>query len=124
MLGLSKAISDTLQHHYPISIFVKNNSLSFFGSHSWKRKKKFELRTDLVGKLLNWFYQNTFVLLSDAWHFFNSLNIISLLLAMYFVPKSIIAILIFYSVRTLTFHIFYTYILITKNKNNKKTINK
>lgn len=117
--GFSKSISDTLQFHYSSSIFSESGSMSFFGVDSWKRKykngdvaqgEKFPLSTSL------------FVFLTDGWHCTNTIQIFSQLAGFYIALNLNItpSIAIYYClgywiIRTIVFHIFFTYLLKSKN---------
>lgn len=79
IFGLSKAIKDTLQHHYSQSIFTGLDARFWNPSESWKNKyADFD-----TGSRQPAFPGSTSLLVSltDAWHLFDLLSIIGLLLA-------------------------------------------
>ena len=117
--GLSKAVSDKLQFHYSTSVFNSSNPMSFFGVDSWKRKYKngeksegeaFPLSTSLL------------VFITDGLHFSNFIQIFSQLTGLYIALNLSLnpALAIYYcvgywTIRTAVFHVFFTYILKSKN---------
>jgi hypothetical protein len=103
--GISKAIMDTIQFHFEKSHFKGewfNPSISWNNKYTWSSNK-----------IISWLIQNTLVFITDAWHFFGMIQRVSLFSILFFhitwwwVP-------ILYSIFALTFHIFFTYILIKK----------
>ena len=117
--GISKAIMDTLQFHFDQSIFRKlgswwNPLISWVNKYRWFQGNK----------ILTWLISNPFVLLTDAWHFFQSLYSISFAAAFLVsgIYYPIFVAVIVYIANRLVFHIFYTYLFKhgkTKNAKNK-----
>ena len=62
--AFSKAVSDTIQHHWPSSIFSKFDKQSFWGVESWVRKYAYKG----IWKLL---FSTVLVAFTDAWHLGN-----------------------------------------------------
>ena len=105
--GVSKAIMDTLQFHFYKSIF-KDKGSWWDASISWKNKYEWFPNS----KILTWLISNPFVLITDAWHFFQFIYSIGfalsfLLIGMY-LPVWVF--LIGYILNRMVFHLFYTYI--------------
>lgn len=63
--AISKAVSDTLQHRYEASIFIRFNRQFWDPNRSWQNKWK-------DNPQMKWSLRSTlFVFLTDAWHLFN-----------------------------------------------------
>lgn len=116
--GIFKAIIDTLQFHFETSIFKNFNQKWWNPSISWKNKWKNgdpKQGERFLGS------STIFVSLTDAWHFFQHLLIFCLILSIVTYSKlsclRIIDFLIFYTVFTVTFEIFFSKVF---RKNIKK----
>lgn len=110
LAGVSKAIADTLAHHFETSVF-KNYSRSFFDpSISWLNKY---IDHDF-SKGIN---KKVFQPFSDAWHVVNSIEICCLIAAI-FIPHGNLYGFIGYVVAgiiyNLVFNLFYNKILLSK----------
>jgi hypothetical protein len=111
---MSKAICDMLSDHYSISIF-KNFSVFFWDKNfSWRNKYKDE--TPYQEKF---FGSTTFLVwLTDGWHLFDFIRIVSSLLAIvFYVPYFdyfLADLAILWVVYFLAFSFFYDYILLIK----------
>jgi hypothetical protein len=118
LLGVSKAVADTVQHFdiWSQSIFSTTLETSFWGpkDHTWIRKDK-------NNKILNWLYHFPLVWITDIWHFANMIGAMSFVLLFgsihYNQINIIVIILLFYISRTIGFNLFYHLIL---KKNEKK----
>ena len=78
--GCCKSIMDTLMFHYEQSIFYKLNYK--YGSWlnpqvSWNNKYTWFPNS----KILTWLFSNPFVFVTDAWHFFQMILLISISIA-------------------------------------------
>lgn len=83
LAGLSKAVMDTLVHHYDKSIFNGLNLLWWNPKHSWKSKYK-----DYTPTLGPRFLGSTtvFVFATDAWHLFQMIFLMSFTLSIFMIP--------------------------------------
>ena len=114
LAGIFNSCMDTLKTHYSVSIFSKwknqdwvNPSLSWV--NKWKPKTKFG--DFIMSTVLVW--------MTDFWHLCKFLMLWSIMFAIVFYVPLInwwADILIFYCAFTIIFEIFYSKILILKNK--------
>jgi hypothetical protein len=125
LVGLCKAVSDTLYHHYYNSIFNTRIFNSSFWNPEFSYLNKYKNRVIDNGEAFT-FSTTYLVFLTDAWHLFNAIQdtaIMLLLLTVSFFNISFInAFLIMFLYKLVnrgTFHIFYTHILIIKNNETK-----
>lgn len=118
LLGISKAIADTVQHIdiWSQSIFSAALETSFWGpkDKTWKRK-------DHKNKIINWLLHYPLVWVTDVWHCANTVNsfsIILLLVSVYYTDIHLLIIIsLFYTINSISFNLFYHLIL---KKNAKK----
>ena len=80
--GCCKAIMDTLEHHWHVSVFSKLNQFSFlgrfFGEEAWRNKYINGLQSAGRKKWkILWTEFNKPVQVCDGWHFFNMLRVIA-----------------------------------------------
>lgn len=74
-----KAVRDTVQFHYGVSIFRRCKNIQFWNPDiSWKNKYK----EGEIGKPRFWGSTTIFVWLTDAWHLFDFLGILFMFIAM------------------------------------------
>ncbi len=118
--GLSKAVKDTIEHHYLISIFQKLNPKFWNHDLSWVNKYK---DGDVLKGSAFWGSTTIFVFLTDAWHLFDTIGALSwqlvlsfwmylaLGLSTWYIILLVIAIKVVYN---LAFHFPYTYWFIVK----------
>lgn len=112
IIGFCKAISDTLMTHYSGSVFCLEEDNGFFGKNSWVRKyKNFD-----PSQGERFFLSSTFlVFLTDGWHLSNAVQMAAFMNALYIginwklEINSLEALFMFWSIRTMSFHFFYTY---------------
>lgn len=108
--ALSKAVKDTLNFHYGNSIFSKLQLEQWWNpSISWVNKYK--SAQDLRPKF--WGSTTIFVMITDAWHLFDFLQLVSFLLAIIFYSKMIyfvVDFVIFYIIFCCIFELFYSLI--------------
>ena len=115
LFGVSKAISDTVQHFdiWSSSVFAKALESSF-----WGPKDKTWIRKDNTNKIINWLLHYPLVFVTDIWHFSNmitSLSYLPVFVSIYYTQSHIFIILsLFYITRSLIFNLFYHLILKTK----------
>ncbi len=122
--GVSNAIKDTVDHHYPISIFKNFNPKFWSRELSWRNKYKDG--DPLQGEAF-WGSTTYFVVLTDAWHLFDAIEALSWQLVVSFwtclalgiscwwIPLLVLGIKLVYNS---AFHFPYTYWFITE-KNRK-----
>lgn len=108
--AISKAIQDKLQFHFKKSVFRKAKPLTWWNAElSWENKYKWFPNS----KILTWLFSNPLVALTDAWHFFGLLRDFSI-----FICISVISenwwILLGYPIYRGVFHIFFTWILMSR----------
>jgi len=113
LAGLFNAAMDILKNKYHNSIFKKYKNKQWIDpTISWKNKWKNE--NPIYGN--KFFLSSTlFVFITDLWHLFKTLMIISICLSIVFynpIFKWYIDVFIFYLGFTLTFELFYSKILI------------
>lgn len=114
--GIFKAVMDKLQFHYFDSVF-KNLKSSFWNPKvSWINKYKDndpELGEKFPGS------STIFVWATDAWHLFQSINIILLMLAIVFYESftgyKILDFIIYRIAYSFTFELFFKFIFSKKN---------
>jgi hypothetical protein len=136
--GICKAVSDTLAHHYADSVFTDTTSSkllnnSFFSfinrklfptTHhiSWwdnrdSHQRKWKNGVKANGEEFK-FSSTALVRLTDGWHFFNSLQIMFVMLAIvsYNSPahliENVVAFCAYYAAFTLNFEFFYSRVLV------------
>mgnify|MGYP003435395115 FL=1 len=110
--GIAKAVQDTLDFHYWKSIFSKSKYHNWLNpNESWENKYKWFPNS----KILTWLFSNPLVLFTDAWHTFGFIRNFSIFSTIPIISGNYFLFLL-YPVFTLTFHIFFTYILINKTK--------
>ena len=120
LLGISKAAADIVQHIdlWNTSIFSSALENSFWGS-----KDKTWVRKDHPNKVINWLYHYPLVWITDVWHFANMINslvLYPLFVCFHYLQMHIFIMLVLvYSIRTLTFNLFYHIIF---KKHGKKEI--
>lgn len=130
IIGVAKAISDTLDDHHDQSVFADVPEDSFFGENSWVRKNNLKIFNIPIPK---WLSRNFLVFTTDMWHLSNTIGKAlryGIYGAMIYFPhisvmldlkESLLLICAIYISETLTFHALYTYILI-KNVDKRKKI--
>lgn len=111
--GISKAVSDKVTTHFDRSIFSNYDSFLWNPEMSWRNKWKNGNRKEgesffLSSTLLVW--------ATDAWHLFNTFRalayFIAIAICLQFEVSTFYAVIIALSgwtVRTVVFHLFYTY---------------
>ena len=118
--GLSKAVKDTIEHHYLISIFQKLNPFFWNPSLSWLNKYK---NKDQKQGPAFWGSTTFLVWITDGWHLLDMIQALcwqftlsfwicmSLALPWWYIPIFIICIKTFYDI---AFHFPYTYWFVKK----------
>ena len=122
-IGISKAVSDTLEHHYYTSIFKQDyfNDLFWNAEISWKNKYK-DITVDKTPKFI--LSTSLLIFLTDGWHFFNFIRSFSTLGALFMIPFVVQDnITVYENLKHVTigilfnmwiFDLFYEYILVLK----------
>lgn len=108
--ALSKSICDTLADHYSTSIFQRFSFRFWDKNMSWKNKYKDE--TPYQEKFLG--STTFFVWLTDGWHLFDFIRIISYILAIVFYSEMASILVDFFvliSIHQIIFELFYSFIL-------------
>lgn len=89
--AICNALMDTIVHHYPVSILTRFNKPHIWdGQISWKNKyqdrdpSKPRVKLKIFGKITKF---NKPVQLTDAWHFFKSLMIVSMIIGFTLYPR-------------------------------------
>lgn len=118
---ISKSIMDILLFHYHNSIFSKVKNDKWWNPEiSWKNKWK----NGDPEQGERFFGSSTFLVsITDAWHFFQHIMILSFILSIVvYIPifGFIIDFLILYLIYTCTFELFFSKILKSRMKNEKK----
>lgn len=114
--GISKAVMDTLNFHYDLSIFENFKKQNWWNpAISWMNKYK----DGDISKGEKFPGSTTvFVWLTDAWHFFQHIMIFSLILSIVlylpFTPFLLLDFVILYITFTGTFELFYSKIFLRK----------
>lgn len=122
--GLSKAISDKLVHHYTKSIFTRFNPNFWNPSISHNNKYKGGLKENGEKFFLS---TTALVMFTDAWHLFNFVGNSCLIFSTVLALKSgflyycswyyvVIYFVVFKSVFTGSFNLFYSKVFIIKKK--------
>lgn len=110
--GIAKAVQDIIDFYYWKSVFVKANPETWWNPNmSWENKHKWFPNS----KFLIWIFSNPLVLFTDAWHTFGFIRNFSIFSTIPIISGNYFLFLL-YPVFTLTFHVFFTYILINKTK--------
>ncbi len=123
LAGMCKAVMDTLQFHYEVSVFAKSKKQNWWNpSLSWNNKN-----TMSANPFIKWLLRNPLVLLTDAWHFLGFLYMLCWVLIIFFdtfIQPAQPAQLAWYwwalgsvsiwIIHSLSSHVFFTYIFIAK----------
>ena len=106
--AICKAVKDTLEFHYDYSIFAKCNAKYWNPLTSWRNKYKEDLKTPKF-----WGSTTIFVMFTDAWHLFDFLQTLTMLLAIVLYGTMIywaVDLVIFYVIFCCVFELFYSLI--------------
>lgn len=109
--GTAKAIMDTLQFHYPTSVFANttnwwNPAKSWNNKYAWAKGNAF----------LGWLLANPLVFITDAWHFFQAIFSVTFA-ASFFLSGEYLpwwSVFVVYVGSRLVFHVFFTWVFIRK----------
>ena len=115
--GVFKAIADRVSSYdlWVNSVFSEFEDDGFFGPKdiTWERKYRYD------SKIARYLFSTILVFTTDIWHFANFVSfyhsVAVVVLAVYIGEENILWLISFPAVRTLTFHIFYHYILYRKS---------
>ena len=117
LAGISKAIMDTLNFHYDISIFKHAKKQSWWNPDlSWQNKYTWS-----QNKFVKWLLIHVFTAITDAWHTFQLLFLTALFATIICYTPIIhwaIDFVIYRALFGLFFVLFYNVILKTKKKDN------
>lgn len=83
LAAICNAVMDTLEHHYPTSIFVKYNPKFWDPKISWKNKYKEGVKAYGPAFFLS---TGMLVAFTDAWHLFKSTQIVLIVMAIVTFP--------------------------------------
>lgn len=120
LMGVVKAVMDTLLFHYDTSVFKKAKNQDWWNPVlSWDNKN-----TMSSNLFIKWMLRSPLVFLTDAWHLFGFLYmflLVSIVFVSMFVQHSnvewywwLLVSVSIWVVHSVSFHIFFTYIFVYK----------